>query len=317
MKTTFPTSLKSGLTLGCLISVLGLVSASASPTVKVLRGGNQQTSYGAQFPAPLVVWATDPATERAVSGLRVEFTPAAGIGLSSSFAITDDRGLASVTATGLATGTSSVSAVVNGIPNLKMSFDGLEVDKAVLTVVPVDIWASRDEQLPQATAYIFTGLVNGDTAESARITGTPVLTTTAKNQSPHANYAIKGNVGTLAAPNYTFVAGFGTLAILDGPNDGPKSDAGEQILAISASPSEEDAVSVRSALQPNATPLPAFLAGLRGQSGVFVVNAMWPDSVSAPTPQILYTRTALTAKIADTRPAQEAPVRPVELAQAV
>jgi hypothetical protein len=314
-----PCRFTSGLVFGCMVSVLGLAatSASALPVVKVLRGANQQTTYGSAFPAPLVVWATDPVTERSVAGLRVDFTPGAGIGLNSTFAFTDDRGLASVTATGLTACISSVHAEVAGMPSLKVSFDGLEVDKAVLTVVPADLTSEQGAQVPAIANYMITGFVNGDTADTAGITGAPVLTTTATDRSPHANYAIKGSVGTLSAPNYTFVAGFGTLAVLDGPNPG------EPLQAVPFKPlREEERVSVRSALlnQPGAetVPLPAFVAGLRGESGVFVVNAIWPDSAHTPQrPQTLLARTALPEVEMDIRKSQEVPVRAVEMPKIV
>lgn len=307
--------LQSGLVLVSLVSAFG-ISASALPAAKVLRGANQQTTYGSAFPAPLVVWVTDPATERAISGLRVDFTPGPGIGLSSTYAMTDDRGLASVTATGFTACTSSVHAVVAGFPNLNFTFDGLEVDKAVLTIVPVDLTSKQGSEVPAIANYMITGFVNGDTAETAQITGSPLLTTTATDRSPHANYAIKGSVGTLSAPNYTFVPGFGTLAVLDGPN------SGEQLPAAIKIPRQEEGVSVRTALlsQPDAenVSLPAFVAGLRGESGVFVVNAMWPDAEPAPRQtQVLLSKTALPPVEADTRSIQDLPVRAVEMPKIV
>jgi hypothetical protein len=321
MNAAFPAPRKSKLALGCVASFLVAVSAagsaSALPEIKILRGANQQTTYGSDFPAPLEVWVTDSVTERAVSGVRVDFTPSLGILLSSSYAITDERGLASVTANGLTACTSDVSAEISGFPAARVHFEGLEVDKAVLAVVPANLSAQLSSSVPIMTNYSFTGFVNGDTAETAHITGSPVLTTTASDRSPHANYAIKGSVGSLSSPNYTFVAGFGTLAILNGPGSGHFHDQSQEPLqAVRASlAAPEDEVVVRSALLNQSmaavVPEPEFVAGLRGASGVFVVNAIWPNPASAPqSTEPLYTRSALAEVVlADDRKAPDAPVQ--------
>jgi hypothetical protein len=193
----------------------------------------------------------------------------------------------------------------------------LEVDKAVLAVVPANLSAQLSSSVPIMTNYSFTGFVNGDTAETAHITGSPVLTTTASDRSPHANYAIKGSVGSLSSPNYTFVAGFGTLAILNGQDSSrPHDQSQEPLQAVRASlAAPEDEVVVRSALLNQSmaaiVPEPEFVAGLRGASGVFVVNAIWPNPVNAPQPtEPLYTRSALAEVVlADDRKAPDAPVQ--------
>jgi hypothetical protein len=322
MNTVSPAMLKSKVALGCIASCLLVSSAagaiSATPSIKILRGANQQTTYGADFPAPLEVWVTDPATERAVSGLRIDFTPGAGILLSSSSAITDERGLASVTATALAACTSSVSAEISGDPAARVTFDDLVADKAVLTVIPADLASRQASSVPAISVYTITGFVNGDTAETAQIKGLPVLTTTVSDHSPRANYAIKGGVGSLSAPNYTFVAGFGTLAILEGQDTESARAQAEE--ASPASLSKDDAVEVRSALLGQTValtiPEPEFVAGLRGQSGVFVVKAIWPDPASAPDySQRLDTRSALAPVATGAPRASDAPVRAVEISK--
>lgn len=333
MIAAFPAPWKSKLALGCVASLLVVSSAagaaSALPEIKILRGANQQTTYGSDFPAPLEVWVTDSVTERAVSGLRIDFTPGLGILLNSSSAVTDERGLASVTASGLATCTSSVSAEVSGFSAARVSFEGLVVDKAVLTVVPANLSAQLSASVPIVTNYSFTGFVNGDSEETAHITGSPVLTTTASDRNPHANYAIKGGVGSLSAPNYTFVAGFGTLAILGGPAFGQADDLlNDPLLDPShdsaqagpvSPPVHEDEAVVRSPLLNQSTadaiPEPEFVAGLRGASGVFVVNAIWPNPASAfHSTEPLFTRSALAeVMLADDRKAPDAPVQAVDL----
>jgi hypothetical protein len=280
MNASFNSSIKSKLGISFFILSVTLAATVATsvaePSIKILRGSNQQTTYASAFQAPLVVWVTDTATQRAVAGLRVNFTAAAGIGLNSSYAITDEYGLASVNAAGLAATTSSVAAQVEGYPNTKVVFDGLQVNKAVLTVIPADLVSRADGTVPPITDYVIRGFVNGDTEASAQITGTPVLTTTATDHCPHANYAIKGGVGTLSSPNYTFVAGFGTLAVLGGSkSNGLGQQSEDAILAVQM---KEESIEVRPALagQPGTSSIrtPAFVAGLRGQSGVFVQTAI-------------------------------------------
>jgi hypothetical protein len=324
MIAAFPASWESKLAFGftlLLVVASATGTASALPEIKILRGANQQTTYGADFPAPLEVWVTDSVTERAVSGVRVDFTPGIGILLSSSYAITDERGLASVTANGLAACTSDASAEVSGFPAAKVHFEGLEVDKAVLTVVPANLSAQLSSSVPIVTNYSFTGFMNGDTEETAHITGIPVLTTTASDSSPHANYAIKGGVGTLSAPNYMFIAGFGTLAVLGGADSGQPQDQlhdRSQEVPANALAHEDEAV-VRSGLLnqtvADAVPEPEFVAGLRGASGVFVVNAIWPNPASAfQSTEALSTRSALAEVVlADDRKASDAPVQAVDL----
>src|SRR5271168_3057463 len=134
-------------------------AAAALPAIQQLRGANQETTYGAAFPAPLVVWVTDPVTERAMSGVTVHYVAGAGIGLSSTNAVTDEYGLASVTATGLTVCTSQVRAEVAGSPDANVTFEGLVVDKAVLTVVPADLEMRLGSTLPALAGYSFQGFV--------------------------------------------------------------------------------------------------------------------------------------------------------------
>jgi hypothetical protein len=327
MNAPFPEALKSKLVLGFVASLLIAAPvaslASPLPAIAVLRGANQQTTYGTDFPAPLEVWVTDPVTERAMPGVRISFTPGAGMVLSASAATTDEKGLASVTATPLAAGTFDAHAEISGFPEAAVSFEGLVADKAVLTVIPADLTTQQGGSVPAVSIYTITGFVNGDTAETAQIKGLPVLTTTAHDRSPRANYAIKGGVGSLSAANYTFVAGFGTLAVLEGPNGADTALAQETSLNIlSSAPAsawkDEEAAAVRSAFLSSTAsltiPEPEFVAGLHGQSGVFVVNAMWPGTSSAPAAAPLRdTRTALPPVVVDAQKGMDSPVRAVEM----
>jgi hypothetical protein len=321
---------------------LNASSAFAAATIKILHGSDQQTTYGSAFPAALAVWVTDPIVERGVSGVRVAFTSSFGIGLSSSYAITDEYGLASVTATGLAPCNSEVSAEVSGVPGTRVTFERLVVNKAPLLVVPGDLKSLAGSPIPAASSYSFKGFVNGDSQETAQITGMPILSTTATDRSPHANYAIKGGVGSLLAPNYSFVAGFGTLAILDPKTldrksldgqspDGPNSGNNQQEASVDPSAAENGA-QVRAALVGQLESLtmvqPNFIAGLRGQSGVFVRDAIWQNPASSAHTQSLQTQTAnqnLAAAMAINLPTvasglrsnSDAPVRSVTLPRLV
>jgi streptogramin lyase len=86
----------------------------------------------------------------------------------------------------------------------------LTVTKAALTVTPNNQSIVAGSQLPTLTATT-TGFVTGDTPSA--ITGAAALTTTATTASPAGSYPIAAAIGTLAATNYTFAFGTGTLTI--------------------------------------------------------------------------------------------------------
>ncbi len=194
------------------LAVTPALGAGGPPSLRTLSGADQQTTYASAFVKPLTVWVYDPTTERSLVGVRVNFTAALGIRVSESFAITDELGTASVTAIGSSVGSSSVQAEIQGFPTTAVRFENLVINKAVLTVVPVDV-QSIVGAIPEITEYRIQGFVNGDNEDSANISGVPVLTTIATENSPDANYAIKGGVGSLDSPNYTFKAGFGALVL--------------------------------------------------------------------------------------------------------
>jgi len=189
---------------------------TTAPEIRALSGSDQQTVYASPFAAPLVVFVADSSTRRPLAGVRVDFTAPAALSLSKTSALTDERGLASVTAVGAIPSVSVVTAEVAQFPGTIARFDNLVVNKATLIVVPSDHQTSSGT-LPAISSYTIQGFVNGDTLATAQITGQPSLTTTATASSRFGNYAIKGNPGTLASPNYTFAPGFGTLAVIDGP----------------------------------------------------------------------------------------------------
>jgi hypothetical protein len=91
----------------------------------------------------------------------------------------------------------------------------LTVGKATVTVTPNNLSMVSGSALPALSATI-TGLVNGDTPTA--VTGLPALTTTATSSSPAGSYPIVATLGTLAAANYTFAFGTGTLTITPASN---------------------------------------------------------------------------------------------------
>jgi streptogramin lyase len=94
----------------------------------------------------------------------------------------------------------------------------LTVGKANLTVTPNNQSVVSEAALPSFTATI-SGFVNGDT--STVVTGLPALTTTATSSSPVGSYPISAALGTLAASNYSFTFGTGTLTIVPASIPGP------------------------------------------------------------------------------------------------
>jgi len=125
----------------------------------------------------------------------------------------------------LATGANLANYNVNYVPGT------LTVEKAILTVTPNNQTIVSGSALPFPTAAI-TGFVNGD--PSTVVTGFPALFTTATSSSP-GSYPITATVGTLAATNYSFTFGTGTLTITPANNPGigftGRAMAGTQPLA--------------------------------------------------------------------------------------
>jgi sugar lactone lactonase YvrE len=93
----------------------------------------------------------------------------------------------------------------------------LTVNKATLTVTPNNQSIVSESALPSLTATI-TGFVDGD--PQTVVTGLPALTSTATSSSPAGSYPIAATVGTLAATNYSFTFGTGTLTITPASNPG-------------------------------------------------------------------------------------------------
>jgi len=214
-------AIESLLKLTLRFSLLALVLQVASvacyaswlPVIAVVSGSSQATPYASSFSKPLIVKVTN--LNLGVPGIQVNFTPGAGIQLSAPSAITDASGQASVTASGTAVGNFSVTAQISG-SSASATFTRLFVNKVPLKVVPNDV-QSITGILPTFTDYSLQGFVNGESASTANITGAPVFVTTATVTSPAATYGLRGNAGSLSAPNYSFVQGLGLLTLTGVP----------------------------------------------------------------------------------------------------
>jgi uncharacterized protein (TIGR03437 family) len=85
----------------------------------------------------------------------------------------------------------------------------LAISPAVLTVTASG--GTPSYGTPNTLTYSVSGFVNGDTA--AVLSGAPVLSTAASQNSSPGNYAVTATLGTLSAPNYTFAFQPGSLTI--------------------------------------------------------------------------------------------------------
>ncbi len=189
------------LMMACILalSLAGCGGSSAPVTRPTLTvsAANASRVYGA--PNPVFTASAS----GALSGDTFTFT-ASSVATSSSAA-----GTYSIVPTATGANLANYNVVyVNGT---------LTVDKAALTVTPNNQSIVSGSVLPSLSATI-TGFVNGDT--QSVVSGQPALTTTASSSSPAGSYPIAAAVGTLAAANYSFTFGTGTLTITPAANPG-------------------------------------------------------------------------------------------------
>ena len=89
------------------------------------------------------------------------------------------------------------------------------VEKVLLDVTADDLFAEVGDDCPTPT-YTVTGFVNGETAETAGITGTPVLTyDETPDMSKEGYYFIEVNTDGMTADNYDFNPISGGLTVLE------------------------------------------------------------------------------------------------------
>jgi hypothetical protein len=173
--------------------------------LKAYRGSGQSAPYGSPFNAPLTVALTNPAG-LPQAGQIITFA-GKGVNLSSTTAVTDMNGVASVTATPTAVGSLSVMASYQSVPGAQFT---LTATKVPLTLSERAYSVLQGEPIP-VLHYSIAGFVNGD--GPGVVTGAPLETTTATQASSPGTYPIILAQGTLAATNYTFVYIPGTLTI--------------------------------------------------------------------------------------------------------
>ncbi len=127
--------------------------------------------------------------------------------------------LTGLTCTASVSPTSTVGTYVShcsGATNANYTFSYVSgtvtVTPALLTVTANNVSKAFGAAVPALTATI-SGYVNGQTAATSGVTGSPVCTTTATTTSAGGTYPITCSIGTLAAVNYTFNFVAGTLTV--------------------------------------------------------------------------------------------------------
>ena len=181
---------------------------STSPaSIATLSGSGQSTPYGLEFTEPLVALVTD-AHGNPVPGATVSFS-GTGLRFSSTTAVTNASGQATVRAYPTTAGTLNALANASGV-GAAASFS-LSATKPTLLVKADSATYTFDQPIPAPT-YSLTGFVNGDTAATA-VTGSAAISTPAKQGSPAGTYPIGLVQGTLSAPNYTLEFEQGTISI--------------------------------------------------------------------------------------------------------
>ena len=181
---------------------------STSPAnLTTVSGSGQSTPYGLEFTEPLVALVTD-AHGNPVPGAPVTFN-GTGVRFSSTTAVTNASGQATVRAYPTSSGALTAVASVSGVGTAaNFSLNGT---KPMLLVKANSTTYAFDQPIPAPT-YSFTGFVNGDTAATA-VTGSAAISTPAKQGSPTGTYPLGIAQGTLSAPNYTLEFEQGTVTI--------------------------------------------------------------------------------------------------------
>ena len=169
-------------------------------------GSGQTAAYGSLFAAPLTV-ALLSSTGQPLSGQTITFIPT-GVSLSSTTAVTDGNGIASVNATARTVGSESVALVYQSATGATFTLTGT---KASLNVTATSVSVPLGQPMPPLH-YSVAGFANGD--GPAVVTGAPAEATTAKQGSAAGSYPITIALGNLAATNYSFVFVPGTLTVV-------------------------------------------------------------------------------------------------------
>ncbi len=187
--------------------VLQETVSTAPAGIATATGSGQSVGYGLEFTRPLVAIVTDP-HGNPVAGATVTFS-GTGLRFSSTTAVTNSSGEATVRAYPTTAGALTAFATVSGV-GTAANFS-LNATKAMLLVKANSATYAFNQQIP-APAYSFSGFVNGDTATTA-VTGSASISTPAKQGSPAGTYPIGIVQGTLSAPNYNLEFEQGTVTI--------------------------------------------------------------------------------------------------------
>jgi len=166
--------------------------------------------------ASLTVTAAD--ASRVYGTVNPTFTASAsGAAPSDTFTLT----ASTIATSSSSAGTYSIVPAVTGVNlanyNVVYVNGTLTINKGVLNITPNNQSIVSGAALPVLSATI-TGFVNGDT--QTVVTGLPSLTTTATFPSLPGAYPIVAALGTLAAANYSFIFGMGTLTVTSANNSG-------------------------------------------------------------------------------------------------
>ena len=90
------------------------------------------------------------------------------------------------------------------------------ITPAVLDIVAADVSRDYGQPNPMLSAG-YSGFVNGETLATSGVTGSPVLTSPARDSSVPGSYPITVAIGSLSASNYGFAAVNGTLSVVPAP----------------------------------------------------------------------------------------------------
>ena len=184
--------------------------AAGIPTTIALASSANTSSYGQSVTFTATV-------SPAPSGGTVQFYDAAAP-LGSPVLVNTGTGVATYSSTALGAATHAVTAAYSGHwLHVASTSDALShvVDKASLTVKPVEAFRPTETANPDPFTYTITGFQNGENLATSGVTGTPDLTTTAVLLSPPGDYTITCALGSLAASNYNFTLVNGALTVAE------------------------------------------------------------------------------------------------------
>jgi hypothetical protein len=190
-----------------------------STTVTVTAGSATKLAFTSAPPSSLVygnaagtvvVGIEDSAGNVVSSSALVTLTVTA-TGYTHTYTATASAGVATFNVSAITgVGTYTYTAAATSLTSATASS---AVSQALLTVTAQN--ASRTYgQVNPALSYVISGYVNGDSASV--VSGSPVLSTTAKMASAVGAYTINVALGTLTAVNYTFAGSSGTLTVNGG-----------------------------------------------------------------------------------------------------